>query len=113
MEPRFDPSPQCAQCGVPILDGDLVLRDHGQLYHARCVRIPTSDERVREFRQLRQACEAKLIRNGTPVAGASGSRDEPPGVLCGICRTGIATLAELAMTSAGPIHVRCRPTDSS
>jgi hypothetical protein len=113
MEPRFDPSPKCSQCSVPILDSDLVLRDHGQLYHASCVRIPPSDERVREYRELRRACETKIIRNGTLVARASGSRDEPPGVLCGTCRTGIGSLAELAMTSSGPTHVRCRPTDSS
>jgi len=113
MEQGADPSPKCCQCRVPILDNDLVLRDHGQLYHAQCARILTSDERVREYRELRRACEAKIVRNGTPLAQASGSRHEPPAVLCAICQTGIGHIAELAMTASGPTHVRCRPTDSS
>jgi hypothetical protein len=113
MEERSDPSPKCSQCSIPILDSDLVLRDHGQLYHVECACIPTSDERVREYRELRQAGEARIARKGTHLGGASGLRDEPPAVLCVICRTGIGSVAELAMTASGPAHVHCRPTRSS
>jgi hypothetical protein len=111
MEQRSDASPKCSQCSVPILDSDLILRDHGQLYHVQCVRILTSDERVREFRELRRAREANITPNGKHLARASGLRAEPPAVLCEICRTGIGSIAELAMTDSGPTHVRCRPTD--
>jgi hypothetical protein len=113
MEQRSDPAPKCSQCSVAILDSDLALRDHGQWYHVQCVRILTSDERAREYRGLRRANEAKIVRNGAPPARASGLRDEPPAVLCEICQTGIGSLAELAMTASGPTHVRCRPTDSN
>jgi hypothetical protein len=97
--------PKCSACSVAIFDSDLVLRDHGQWYHVQCARIPTSDERVKEYRELRRACEAR-------IAKASGSRDEPPAVLCVICQTGIGSVAELATTDSGPTHVHCRPTRS-
>lgn len=29
-------------------------------------------------------------------------------ILCGICKTGITILAELALTPSGAIHLRCR-----
>ena len=113
MEQPSDPSPKCARCSVPVLDSDLVLRDHGQLYHAQCARIPTSDERVREYRELRRASAAKIVQNRASLTRASGLRDEPPAVLCAICRTGIGSSAELVMTDSGPTHGRCRPTHST
>jgi len=113
MEQCSDPAPKCSQCGVPVLDSDLVLRDHGQLYHVQCARIPTSDVRVREYRELRRAGEARIATNGNPRALASGSREEPPAVLCVICQTGIASVAELAVTDWGPAHGHCRPARSS
>jgi hypothetical protein len=95
MEQEADPSPECSQCSVPVRNSDLVLRDHGQLYHAGCAGSSTSDERVTEGRKLRRTRAA---------------RSEPPAVLCEICGTGIGSAAELAMTASGPTHVHCRPT---
>lgn len=92
MTQRSDPAPKCSRCDVAIRDSDLVLRDHGQLYHAECARIPTSDERVREYREI-----------------AKNGRHEPPAVRCGICQTGIGSVAELVMTPSGPTHARCQP----
>ena len=60
MEQQPDPSPKCFRCSVQILDGDLVLREHGDWYHVRCARILTSDERVRESRGRQRASEAKI-----------------------------------------------------
>lgn len=104
-------APKCCECSDPILDSDLVLRDHGQLYHVQCVRILTSDARVREYRELRHANEATIHQNGKHRPRAL--REERPAVLCEICQRGIGTIADLAVTDSGPTHVHCRPTQAS
>jgi hypothetical protein len=111
MEERSDPT--CSRCSVSILDGDLVIRDHGDWYHIRCAQILTSDKRVNGSRRLQGASAAKIVRSREGVARASGSPDEPPAVLCVICRTGIGSVTELTMTGSEPAHVRCRPARSS
>lgn len=113
MELGSDPSPKCCECRAPIRDSDMVLRDHGQLYHVQCIRMRTSDERVRESGVLRHASEADISQNGKYRVWGSGLREERPAVLCEICQTGIGNIAELAMTDWGPTHVHCRPTQSS
>ncbi len=109
MEQRPDPFPNCSRCSVPILEGDLVLRDHGDWYHVQCARILTSDERVRELRGLERASEARIALSRERLAWASGVPEEAPAVLCVICGTGIGRVAELTVTGSEPAHVRCRP----
>lgn len=60
---------------------------------------------------MEQRSDPSHVQKNTRLARSSGSRDEPPAVLCGICRTGIGSLAELAMTAVGPTHIRCQPTE--
>ena len=110
MEQPPDPSAECSRCSVPILDSDLVQRDHGQLHHVHCDRSPTSDERVREHREIRGASDAAFDQDAKRPARAPGLRDEAPAVLCEICQTGIGSFAELALADSGPTHVHCRPT---
>jgi hypothetical protein len=80
MEERRNGSETCTGCQVEINDGDLVVRDHGESYHASCI----------------------------PRPARIGLRDEPAAVRCSICRAGIATIAEMAITDSGPTHVGCR-----
>lgn len=109
MEQAPDPSLKCSHCSVPILDRDRVRRDHGQWYHVQCARILSSYERVSESRGLQRVREAKIAQNRERLAAASDLPDEPPAILCVICRMGIGNTAELAITDSGPTHVRCRP----
>ncbi len=51
-EPLVPDTPKCARCSIPILDGELVLRDHGDWLHVRCSRFVASSDRVRESRVL-------------------------------------------------------------
>jgi hypothetical protein len=80
MDDRSDASRKCARCSTQIRDGDPVLSNHGEWYHVRCDRIVPSHV----------------------------SSDEPPAVLCVVCRTGIRSSAELALLDPGPMHVLCR-----
>ena len=45
-------SPKCGRCSNVILDGELVVRDHGNWLHLRCRRIMASSDRVRESKVL-------------------------------------------------------------
>jgi hypothetical protein len=74
-------APRCAECQDAILDRDLVLRLHGDWYHVRCVRTRRPDD----------------------------ASNRPPVVLCDICGTGIARVADVVMTDSGPKHRWCRP----
>jgi hypothetical protein len=109
MKQQPDSPSKCSRCSVPILDGDPVLRDHGDWYHLRCARMLTSDERVTESRGLERASAAKIAQSQERLARASSVREEPPAVLCVICQTGIGSVAELAMTGSRTTHVRCSP----
>ena len=72
---------RCGRCDGPIQDGDLALRQHGDWYHLQC---------------------AVSIKPDT-------ASEEPPAVLCVICRTGIRTIHEMApMNGVGPMHVHCQ-----
>ena len=44
--------PKCARCSVPILDGELVVRDHGDWLHVRCARVVALNDRFRESKIL-------------------------------------------------------------
>lgn len=57
--------------------------------------------------ETERALEPDQVRR-IMTLGASSSAIEPPAVLCAVCREGIGTVAELAVTDAGPMHVRCR-----
>ena len=107
MEQRLDSAPKCFGCSAPILDGDLVLRDHGDRHHVRCARILTSDKQVRESR------EAIMTRSQERLTRAARLTDESPAIVCVICLTGIGSFAELAMTGSGATHLRCRPAQSA
>ena len=56
------------------------MREHGEWYHLRCLR-PT-------------------LTNGVHA--------EPAAVLCVVCRRGIASTAEMALTDGTPKHVSCQ-----
>jgi hypothetical protein len=100
---------KCLRCSSIILDGELAVRNHGDWYHLRCWRILTSFERVRESsarsRHARQRIEQSVERIERTYRPSGG----PPVVLCVACHLGIATAAELEMTSSGPRHLGCKP----
>ena len=74
-----------------ILAGEPVRRDHGDWYHAQCVREPG------------------IAGNGDDMPRRPEPHEEAPAVLCVICGTGIETAADLNVTDDGPAHVGCRP----
>jgi len=113
MEQRLDSAPKCFGCSAPILDGDLVLRDHGDWHHVRCARILTSDKQVSESRGRQRASEAIMTRSQERLTRAARLTDESPAIVCVICLTGIGSFAELAMTGSGATHLRCRPAQSA
>jgi hypothetical protein len=43
------------------------------------------------------------------ISDDSESREERPAVLCAVCGEGIGSIADLAMSDAGPTHLGCRP----
>jgi hypothetical protein len=79
METQSQVSPRCLRCSVPLRDHDLVMREHGEWCHVRC--LPPSTSSVRA---------------------------EPAAVLCGICLQGIASIADLDITAKTPAHIHCR-----
>jgi hypothetical protein len=85
MDETSGGSEKCARCRDQIRDGDLVLRDHGEWYHARCAR--------------------RLNPKGVP--------EKPAAVQCVICRVGIGSIAELSLSGSAPAHVRCRAAQST
>src|SRR5262245_7773984 len=69
-EPLIPDPPKCARCSVPILDGELVLRDHGDWLHVRCRRVVVSSEQIRESKLLGLKSR-KLIESGKERIEAS------------------------------------------
>jgi len=69
-EPFTPDPPKCARCSVPILDGELVLRDHGDWLHVRCRRVIASSEQVRRSKVLGWESR-KLIESGKERLEAS------------------------------------------
>jgi hypothetical protein len=55
--------PRCARCSMPILDGELVVRDHGDWLHVRCARVVVLNDRFRESKMLRWESR-KLVELG-------------------------------------------------
>ena len=39
MAQEPDATQKCSRCRVPIVDGDLVLRHHGDWYHGQCASL--------------------------------------------------------------------------
>jgi len=88
---RLETFVTCSRCMRSILAGEPVRRDHGDWYHAQCVREPG------------------IAGNGGHMSSETEPHEEAPAVLCVICGTGIQTAVDLEVTEAGPVHVRCRP----
>jgi hypothetical protein len=51
-EPFIPDPPKCGRCSVPILDGELVLRDHGDWLHVHWRYFTASSEKVRQSKVL-------------------------------------------------------------
>ena len=77
VEP-YELSRKCLICRVQTRDDDLVSHNGGW-YHARCAESRTSA--------------------GVPAEAAA--------ILCTLCLTGIASAADLDMSSSRPTHIRC------
>lgn len=122
MEQRKDRVPECFRCHASILDGDLVMRDHGDWYHVRCVNLRRANGKTQGASNGQRSNGAAVAQNGAAVAqngggavpgsGASESPvsaapNSPPAVLCASCRTGVRP-ADLVMTEVGALHLRCR-----
>jgi len=56
-------SPKCARCSAPILDGEVVIRDHGDWLHVRCRGVIRSSEQVRQSKVLGRRSR-ELIETG-------------------------------------------------
>src|SRR5262245_60294281 len=69
-EPLIPDPPKCARCSVPILAGELVLRDHGDWLHVRCTRVVALSEQVRTARALSSESR-RLIESGKERLAAS------------------------------------------
>jgi hypothetical protein len=69
-DPLTPDPPKCVRCSAPILDGELVLRDHGDWLHVRCRLVRASSERVRRSKDLAQQSR-KLIEIGNEGIEAS------------------------------------------
>jgi hypothetical protein len=104
-----DPSSKCARCSIAFLDGEVALRDRGEWLHLRCARVLRTQERIRESSELRRRSAVALAESQERLARYAGAHDEPPAVLCIVCRTGIRSVTELIPTLSGPMHIRCRP----
>ena len=114
-EQRSEPVPQCFRCQASILDGDLVLREHGDWYHVRCIGAPRADRQAPERSKLKRISGSVIApsrERRAPAAVLAGScsisdpSEKSPVVLCAICRKGI-TSAELMMTDGEALHVGC------
>jgi hypothetical protein len=103
------PSEKCAHCSVVIGDGEPAFRNSGVWYHERCWRILRSSESVRASQRRRRASDQRIERTLDRIGRTYRPSAEPPVVLCVVCRLGIATVADLAMTGSGPMHLACKP----
>lgn len=104
MAQRLDALVTCSGCSRKVLEGDLVVWDHGDWYHLQCARPLPPDGRPMEFRGRPRASEVKkMVQNGDPLP------KEAAAVRCTVCGAGIARVADMAVRASGPTHVRCRP----
>lgn len=101
-------SPKCARCSVSILDGELVTRDLGDWFHVRCLRILTSNSRVRESRALTRESQ-RLIESGRERIERTSPYGHRPAIRCVISGEGIVSTDDLTIDASGPVHARCRP----
>jgi hypothetical protein len=69
-DPLIPDPPKCARCSGPVLDGELVLRDHGDWLHVRCKRVVSSSEQIRRAKLLGRESR-KLIESGKERIEAS------------------------------------------
>ena len=101
-------NPKCARCSVRILDGEMVVRDHGDWLHVRCVRTLTSDSRVRESRALARMSR-RLIESGRERIERTLPLGERRPILCVVCGKGIDPVDDVTIDPSGPAHDHCLP----
>jgi hypothetical protein len=66
-------STKCALCSFPILDGELVVLEQGDLFHKPRLRIAKSNERMEETAQLRKRSR-EMIETARKVFLAHSTR---------------------------------------
>jgi hypothetical protein len=108
---RDQDAPKCARCSVRILDGEMVVRDHGDWLHVRCVRILTSDSRVRKSRALARMSR-RLIESGRERIERTLPLGERPVILCVVCGDRVDSASDVTIDSSGPAHNYCRQENS-
>ena len=82
MDAGYQSSQTCLRCGSMLRSSDLVVRQHGEWCHVRCLR----------------------------PGGADRARGETAAVLCPVCGEGIASVADLDLAAGAPVHRSCQST---
>jgi hypothetical protein len=105
---------KCARCSGPILDGELFAHQDGEWWHLRCWQILATAQATATSRELTRRASAlidqtwqRIVRSRRVISPA------PPPLVCKICHTAIASVAELEVAAVGVVHARCRDVPRS
>src|SRR5262245_22109306 len=99
-------STKCLRCSDAILDGDLVVFDHGDLIHVRCCQITTTADRIRESRLLAERSRQRLKESQERIERVLEALGANPDIACVVCQAPLSS-ADLVIMIQGVAHRGC------
>ena len=105
------PLQKCLRCSQTIVNGDLIVFEHGDLIHLRCWQVMNSAEHIRRSRLLTERSKEQLEESRRRVQRVWEALGSKTGISCVICGFPVSH-ADLVLARDGVAHRACAAIQS-